>query len=687
MEDLTRSPDLEAPELYLHRELSTLEFQARVLELARDPQVPLLERLRFMTIVSSNLDEFFEVRVASMMERVKLGVGRPGPDGLDHREALTRISAVVHELVDHQYRVLNEDLLPALAAQGIRLIKRSEWTEIQQDWIRRYFKQQVLPVLSPVALDTAHPFPNVQNKSLNFIITLQGKDAFGRNIEHAILKVPRALPRIIKLPESAGGEADFVMISSVIHENVGRLFPGMEAVACHQFRVTRNSNLWVDEEEVDDLRSALKGELHGRKYGAGVRLEVADNCKNATARFLAAKHNLDQQRDVYTVNGPVNLHRLGALVELVHRPELRYPPMAPSSPLPPKGDLFELLRERGSVLLHHPYESYHPVVDLVWAAARDPHVLAIKQTLYRTGSKSPVVEALVEAARSGKEVTAVIELRARFEEAANIRITTRLEAAGASVVYGVVGHKCHAKMLLIVRREGKKLRRYAHLGTGNYHTGTARAYTDYSLLTSDSAVGEDVHALFMGLTGLGKVPKTRKLLHSPFTLKKRILHAIEQETENAREGREAWIKAKCNALTDPGVIQALYRASQAGVQVDLVIRSICCLRPGVPGVSENIRVRSIVGRFLEHTRVFCFANSGQPEVYCSSADWMTRNLERRVEACFPIEEPTQSLRVMKELDLYQRDATGWELQTDGTYRRSKRRGASAQETLLSRYAR
>jgi polyphosphate kinase len=460
----------------------------------------------------------------------------------------------------------------------------------------------------------------------------------------------------------------------------------MRMLGCHQFRVTRNSNLWVDEEEVADLRSALKGELHGRKFGRAVRLEVADNCTDETARFLAAQHNLDQQRDVYIVNGPVNLHRLAALNSLVSRPELTWPKLVPSLGLPTKGDLFARLRQR-SVLLHHPFESMTPVVDLVWRAAKDPDVLAIKQTLYRTSSDSPFVAALADAARSGKEVTAVIELRARFDEAANIHITNRLEQAGASVVYGVVGHKCHAKMLLIVRREGKKLNRYCHLGTGNYHTGTAKAYTDYSLLTADSATGEDVHALFMELTGLGKVPKTRKLLHSPFTLKRRMLAAIRAEAKAASEGKPAWIRAKFNSLTHPEIIRALYEASQAGVEIDLVVRGICRLRPGIVGVSETIRVRSIVGRFLEHTRVYAFANGGDARVYCSSADWMSRNLERRVEACFPIEETADRDRILKELDLYLKDGTAWELTPDGTYVRSKRRGQPAQQALLSRYVR
>ena len=688
MEDLNRpqTVNLRSPELYFHRELSLLEFQRRVLALAHDPSVPLLERLRFLTIVSSNLDEFFEVRVSGMLERSELGEAVPGPDGLDPEEALARISAVAHELVHRQYDILNEELLPSLADIGIRLIKRKDWTDEQRDWIKRYFKYQVLPVLSPVALDTAHPFPTVQNKALNFIISLEGKDAFGRNTGHAILKVPRSLPRIIKLPGETSGGDDFVMISSVIHENVGRLFPGMQVNACHQFRVTRNSNLWVDEEEVEDLRSALKGELHGRKFGRAVRLEVADNCSESTARFLAAQHNLDQQRDVYIVNGPVNLHRLDALVGLVHRPHHTYAKLVPAKTVAAT-DLFRRLRDEGPVLLHHPFESYTPVVDLVWQAARDPEVLAIKQTLYRTSSDSPFVAALAEAARSGKEVTAVIELRARFDEAANIRITRTLEQAGASVVYGVVGHKCHAKMALIVRREGKKLRRYAHLGTGNYHTGTARLYTDYSLLTADPPTCEDVHALFMELTGLGKVPKTRKLLHSPFTLKKRVLASIRAEADAARAGQPAWVKAKFNSLTHPDVVRALYEASVAGVQVDLVVRGICRLRPGVPGVSENIRVRSVVGRFLEHTRVYAFANGGDPKGYASSADWMSRNLDRRVEACFPIEDANHRDRVLKELELYIRDGSAWELQPDGTYTPSKRRGRPAQQVLLSRFAR
>jgi polyphosphate kinase len=683
--------DLRDPSLYVNRELSLLEFNLRVLEQAKDPSTPLLERLRFLTICSTNLDEFFEIRVAGLKQQVVYRVSQPGPDGMSAQETLQRVSVAAHALVEEQYRVLNEILLPALEAQEIRLVKRAAWTPRQQRWIKRYFNQEVLPVLTPIGLDPAHPFPKVQNKSLNFIVSLEGSDAFRRSSGTAVVQVPRSLPRLIALPrEISRGPHDFVMLSSIVHSEVGDIFPGMKVESCHQFRVTRNGDLWVDEEEVDDLLHAIKGELSSRNYGETVRLEVAADCPDEMAELLLDTFKLDAA-DLYRVNGPVNLHRLVAIHELVERADLKYPSFIPRLPprLEMEHDPFDVIR-RGDVLLHHPYESFAPVVELVRTAAADPDVLAVKQTLYRTGADSLVVDALVEAARNGKEVTAVIELRARFDEAANINFATRLQEAGAKVVYGIVGYKAHAKMLLIIRREGNKLRHYVHLGTGNYHAGTARAYTDFGLLTADRDIGEDVHKLFMQLTGLGRVARLAKIRQAPFTLQKSLIAWIDAETEAAARGKPARIIAKMNALSEPRVIQALYRASRAGVQIDLIVRGICCLRPGVPKVSENIRVRSIIGRFLEHTRVFYFHNGGDELVYCASADWMQRNFFSRVEVCFPVEETRLRARVVHEaLETYLADNTqAWIMSSDGRYRRAKpgsQKPRCAQEDLLARF--
>ncbi|MGH7163236.1 MAG: polyphosphate kinase 1 [Planctomycetota bacterium] len=681
--------DLARPELYVNRELSALEFDRRVLEQAKDPGVPLLERMRFLSICSTNLDEFFEIRVSGLRQQIAFGIAQPGPDGLSPRDNLREISAVAHRLVEEQYRVLNELLQPQLTAEGIRILKRAEWTPAQERWMRRYFKAEVLPVLTPIGLDPAHPFPKLLNKSLNFLVTVEGRDAFARESGIAIVQVPRSLPRVIALPDDVrGAPYDFVLLSSIIHAYIGVLFPGMEVTGCYQFRVTRNSELWVDEEEVENLLQALKGELFSRNYGEAVRLEVADTCPQEHGQFLLQKAQL-QPEDLYPVNGPVNLHRLVAIYDLVDRPDLKYRPFLPSVPrrFQQAENVFAAMR-RGDVLLHHPFESFGPVVDLIRQAAADPDVAAIKQTLYRTGADTPLVDVLVEAARAGKEVTVLVELRARFDEAANIKLATILQEAGVTVVYGIVGYKAHAKMLLIVRREGRKLRRYVHLGTGNYHTRTVRAYTDISLLTCDPEIGEDVHKIFLQLTGLGRAYRLKKMLQSPFTMHNTLLAHIEDEIAAARAGRPAKILAKMNSLTEPQLIQALYRASQAGVQVDLVVRGICCLRPGVPGVSENIRVRSIVGRFLEHSRIVRFHAGGKELVYCGSADWMQRNFFRRVETCFPVEDERLKTRLIVEgLETYLEDNTrAWLLQPDGTYRRAAPDGAervSAQESLLA----
>jgi polyphosphate kinase len=527
-----------------------------------------------------------------------------------------------------------------------------------------------MPVLTPIGLDPAHPFPRVLNKSLNFAVELEGKDAFGRNSGIAIVQAPRVLPRVIRLPQNvAGAEYDFVFLSSILHEHVGELFAGMKVLGCYQFRLTRNSDLFVDEEEVKDLRAALRGELPHRHFGDEVRLEVADSCSLHISNFLLMQFKLDET-DLYRVEGPVNLARVISVPDWVDRPDLKFPQFRPGLPrhLDQLDDMFGAIRA-GDVLLHHPYQSFQPVIAFLQQAARDPAVAAIKMTVYRTGAESELMEVLISAARSGKEVTVVLELMARFDEEANINWAQRLEEVGAHVVYGVVGHKTHAKMLMVLRREGEGLRRYVHLATGNYHPRTARLYTDFGLFTCNEEFGNDVAAMFMQLTGLGRATRLRHLFQSPFTLHREMLRAIEQETANARAGRKGQIIAKMNALLEPEVLAALYQASQAGVQIDLIVRGVCALRPGVPGMSENIRVCSIIGRFLEHTRVFYFYNDGAESVYLSSADWMGRNFFGRVETCFPVLDAELKRRVIDEgLRPYLEDNTqAWTMGEDGQY--------------------
>jgi polyphosphate kinase len=669
MEDI----DLKQPELYINRELGLLEFNARVLEQAKDDTVPLLERLRYLCISSTNLDEFFEVRVAGQKQKAELGSVQTGPDNMLPQEILNAIRLRAEALVEEQYRVLNEIVLPELEEQGIHFIRRDDWSESQEKWLRQYYKESLQPILTPIGLDPAHPFPRILNKSLNFIVSLSGKDAFGRSSGLAIVQAPRALPRVIQLPaeETDSGPYDFVFLSSVMHAFVGDLFHGMQAKGCYQFRVTRNSDLFVDEEEIDDLLRAVEGELASRHFGDAVRLEVADNCPEELVNFLLARFSLEKDA-LYQVNGPVNLNRIQSIYDLVDKTDLKFSSFVPGIPVAMKGSgsLFDVIRKQ-DVLLHHPYESFAPVIDFIRQAAADPKVLSIKQTLYRTGPKSAVVDALVTAARAGKEVTVVIELRARFDEEANVALANRLQEAGVHVVYGIVGYKTHAKMLLVVRREGKDLRHFVHLGTGNYHPRTARLYTDYGLLTCDKAIGEDVQKVFNQLTSLGKVTKLNKLLQSPFTLHEGLLEKIQREIDFAKKGKTARIIVKVNSLTESRLIQALYEASMAGVEIDLIIRGICCLRPGILGISENIRVRSIIGRFLEHTRVYYFENDGKPEIYASSADWMDRNLFSRVETCFPIEAKPLKERVMRDLELYLADnSQAWLLQNDGNYHRA-----------------
>jgi polyphosphate kinase len=600
---------------------------------------------------------------------------------------LAEISEIAHKQIERQYSILNDSILPELDKQGMRIVRRNQWSHKQKLWVRRYFRHEVAPLVTPIGLDPTHPFPLLVNKSLNFIVQLEGIDAFGRDSGLAIVPAPRVLPRLIRLPDDVceGGD-NFVLLSSIIHEHADELFPGMSVLGCYQFRLTRNADLTIDPEDVEDLARALRGELYSRRFGDAVRLEVADNCPKNLTDYLLKQFGLTAA-EMYEVNGPVNLARLFGLASKTLRPQLNYPPFTPAIPksLKKAEDLFQVIAKQ-DVLLLHPYESFAPVVDLLHQAAKDPSVLAIKQTLYRSGANSEIVDALVDAARSGKEVTAVVELRARFDEESNLTLASRLQQAGAVVIYGVVGVKTHAKLMLIQRREGSELVRYAHLGTGNYHTGNARLYTDYSLLTSDEALCEDVHKLFSQLTGMGKVQHMKKLLHAPFTLKKTLLELIATETAHAAAGKPAQIIAKVNAITDPKVIRALYKASMAGVKIDLIVRGMCCLRPGVPGVSQNIRVRSIVGRFLEHSRVYWFANDGEERFYLASADLMERNLDRRIETGFPIEGKKLQQRVRKELDLYLSDNTSaWQLQSDGQYLRPSTTGQrNVQAQLLEK---
>lgn len=657
------------PQQFLNRELALLEFNRRVLAQAENPKIPPLERLKYLCIVSSNLDEFFEIRVAGLKEQVKLGALGTGPDGLDAVQIMKRVRDQAHQIIEKQYFIFNKELVPVLATAGVRFLRRTQWNEVQSAWIKDFFLREVMPVLTPIGLDPSHPFPRVLNKSLNFAVELTGKDAFGRNSAKAIVQAPRVLPRAIRMPaEISSCEYGFVFLSSILHAHVGELFSGMEVRGCYQFRVTRNSDLFVDEEEVKNLRISLQGELPQRHFGDAVRLEIADNCSPEMAEFLLQQFDLKPD-DLYRVHGPVNLVRLMRIPDEVEREDLKFPVFVPGVPLAlqKKGaDMFKLIR-KGDVLLHHPYQSFRPIIDFIQQAAADPKVVSIKQTVYRTGVDSEIMEALIAAAQGGKEVTVVVELLARFDEEANINWASRLEQAGAHVVYGVVGHKTHAKMLMVIRREEGKLKRYVHLATGNYHPRTARLYTDFGLFTCNEEMCSDVNQVFVQLTGLGKASKLIHLWQSPFTLHSQVLRAIQNETKLAKAGKNGHIIAKMNSLLEPEIITALYEASHAGVKVELIVRGVCALRPGVPGLSENITVRSIIGRFLEHTRIFYFRNNLAHDVYLSSADWMDRNFFRRIEVCFPLLDAKLKKRVIDEgLKAYLQDnCQAWEMTAEG----------------------
>lgn len=681
------------PQQFLNRELGQLEFNHRVLAQAEDATVPLLERLKYLCIVSSNLDEFFEIRVAGLKEQVKLGAIATSTDGLTATQTLHLVREQAHQLIARQYKLFDTAIIPALAAQGIQFLRRPNWNDAQRAWVKDFFFREVMPVLTPIGLDPAHPFPRVLNKSLNFAVELQGKDAFGRNSARAIVQAPRVLPRTILMPpEISGCEYGFVFLSSILHAHVGELFSGMEVLGCFQFRVTRNSDLFVDEEEVKNLRLSLQGGLPQRHFGDAVRLEIADNCSPFISELLLKEFNLAPE-DLYRVHGPVNLVRLMGIHDVVARDDLKFPAFVPSVPgtLQKKGsDLFKLMR-KNDVLLHHPFQSFKPVIDFIQQAASDPRVVAIKQTVYRTGVDSALMEALVAAAQRGKEVTVVVELLARFDEEANISWATRLEEVGAHVVYGVVGHKTHAKMLMVVRREDGKLRRYVHLGTGNYHPRTALFYTDFGLFSCEEKICADVNEVFTQLTSLGKARALNYLWQSPFSMHAEVLRAIHTEINLAKSGKRAHIIAKMNALLEPEIITALYEASQAGVKIDLIVRGVCALRPGVKGLSENIRVRSVIGRFLEHSRIFYFRNDLKHSVYLSSADWMDRNFFRRIEVCFPVLDKKLKKRVITEgLKTYLQDnCEAWEMDDTGHYRRKKpRQGRKkcAQEELLKQFS-
>jgi polyphosphate kinase len=683
----------------LNRERAILQFNRRVLAQARRDDVPLLEQLRYVTIVSSNLDEFFEIRLAEYITEYIAAAQQPrgslrgSLQGDVRGKELTSIAEAAHELINEQYSVFNDQVMPALQRAGVVVLNHAERNAVQRRWVAEFFEQQVRPLLVPVGLDPSHPFPQVANKSLNFIARLGGRDAFGRENSIAIVKVPRVLPRVIRLPDAlCDGQQGFVLLTSVIRAHLAELFPGREVQSFSQFRVTRDSDMEVDTDDVTNLRQALRKGLSTRPFGRAIRLEVVSTCPEDLWRFLLAQFNLPELA-LYRVNGPVNLVRMNALIDLVQAPQLRFAhfePVWPTRQLPPELPIIERLRQ-GDVLLHHPFESFEPVVRFLREAVDDPDVLAIKQTVYRTGAQSVLMDLLIEAAHRGKEVMAVVELTARFDEEANINWAERLEAVGAQVVYGIVGLKTHAKMLLITRRESGQLKRYLHLSSGNYNPRTARLYTDIGYLTADPGLAADADTVFLQLASQARVKAPQHLLTAPFVLHRRMLRHLAQVTEAARAGRPARVVVKVNALTDPALIEALATAGQAGAHIDLVVRGACMLPPGVPGYSENIRVRSVVGRFLEHSRILYFrwgADDSDEVLYLSSADWMSRNMFGRIELAWPVRDAALRQRIIDEgLVPYlhdQRDA--WTLDAQGRYERVASDGVSAQQALMQRFA-
>lgn len=682
----------------LNRELGALEFNRRVLALAQNLKIPLLERLKYICIVSSNLDEFFEIRIAVLKEQLRKNPKSKTQDGLIVGDAYLNIVKETQTLVSHKYKIFQKDILPRLEKEGVHLHFESAWTPSQHRWAKTYFEKELVPLLTPIVLDPAHPFPKVINKSLNFFVTLEGKDDFGRTPKLAVVQAPRSIPRVIQMPARISQKPyGIVILSTFMQSFVHELFPGMKITGCYQFRVTRNSDLFVSDDDISDLKESLKGELSTRHLGDAVELEISSDIPDHLLKYLRKSCDLNAE-DCYRVDGPVNLMRLIEVANIVNRADLKFPAHTPKLALI-KDTIFDELKAR-DILLHHPYESFEPVLNLLKTASKDPNVLAIKQTIYRTGNVSPVMDALIEAAKNGKEVTVIVELLARFDEETNISWAAKLEEVGAHVVYGVVKHKCHAKMIMIVRKEllpakGKRkpehiLKRYVHLGTGNYHPRTAKLYTDFGLMTSNISICDDVHKIFMQLTGTSRLIKLKSLWHSPFTMFDQIVKHIQNEAKAAKLGKPARIVAKVNALLEPAVINELYKASQAGVKIDLIVRGVCALKPKVKGLSENIRVRSIVGQFLEHHRIFYFYAHGKEEVYLSSADWMDRNLFRRIEVAFPILDPKLKQKVINEgLNELLKDVSSWNMNADGHYKQSTSSSnvkLSGQQNLLLKYS-
>ena len=665
---------LSDPANFINRELSWLEFNRRVLEEAQDATQPLIERVKFLTIFSSNLDEFFEIRVAGIKQQIESETSDVGPDGLSPTETFNSIRRVVSELVATQYALWNNELLPELAKNGIRVREVSQLNAKRAAWAHRYFQKEVFPMLTPLAVDASHPFPQLLNKSHNLLV--RAKAQRGGEPLHAIVQVPRVVPRLILMPRGKDEPWDYIYLASLIKQHIDELFPGLILEGVHAFRVTRNSDLYIDEEEAENLLRTIEQELRRSSRGDAVRLEVETDCPRDFRDLLLEFFELTEA-DVYKVDGPLSMTHLTPLITNDAFAKLKDRPFQPGRDpaLPPHADIFEVLRQQ-DVLLHHPYDSFDPIGDLIEEAAQDPQVLAIKITLYRAGGDSPIVAVLIEAANAGKQVTAIVELRARFDEAVNIQWARRLEEAGAHVIYGVVGLKTHCKMLLVVRRDADRIRHYVHLGTGNYNPRTARIYTDWSFLTTEPQLTEEVGIVFNTITGLAAYPGLKKLMVAPFDMKQRLIGLIKRERDHARAGKPARIIAKLNSLVDQEVIEKLYEASCAEVTIDLIVRGICCLRPKIPRLSENIRVISIVGRFLEHSRIYHFANAGQPEVFLSSADWMPRNFLRRVEVAFPIENPELRGNIINEvLPRFLNDRVkARELQPDGSYRRLKPEG-------------
>ncbi len=679
---------LDNKDYYINREFTALAFNERVLQLANNEHIPLLERMRYLCICSNNLDEFFEIRVAGLKEKIAAGFRKLSIDGLTAEEVLSHLSKKTHILIDELYSIFNKKLIPLMQKENIHFYDTEEWTDDIHLWAKHFFKNEVLPVVSPIALDVAHPFPSLFNKSLNFLVSLSGTDAFDRNIKYAVVHAPRSLPRIIHLPsELCENGSYFVYLSSIIKTYVHLFFPGMEIKGCYAFRLTRNSDLFLRDEEVDDLAAAVQRELFSRHYGHVTRLEIEKQSPEEITDFLIQKFHL-RHEDVYQCDGPVNLQRYIRAINDINRPDLKYPTYHSQYPifLQHKNNLFSVLDEQ-DILLHHPFQSFDVVIDFVRQAAADPNVLAIKQTMYRTHFNSAIVQALVEAARAGKEVTAVIELRARFDEESNLKLANLLHKAGVLVLYGVVGFKTHAKMTLVIRRVLGKLKRYVHLGTGNYHQETAKLYTDLGLLTANPDITSDTQIIFQQLTGLGKNIKLKEMCHSPFTLQKNLLQLIDECATAAKKGIDAEIMIKINGLTDKTMIQAFYKASMAGVKITLIVRSVCCLRPHIPKISDNIRVISIVGRFLEHHRVYYFRSGENEKIYCSSSDLMERNIYHRIEVMFPILDESCQKRIKQEIfkNYLKDNCNTWEMQEDGTYKPSINGSYNAQEHLLELY--